>query len=83
MRPFTPRAPIALLPAASIATGWSEPVPGRELHPLYSSAFHSTLFRQLTKHLRWLGDKMRQFRELTRVKMRIVMQKQKGESLAL
>jgi hypothetical protein len=26
--------------AASIATGWSEPVPGRELHPLKSSAFH-------------------------------------------
>jgi hypothetical protein len=24
---------------ASIATGWSEPVPGRELHPLKSSAF--------------------------------------------
>ena len=25
--------------AASIATGWSEPAPGRELHPLKSSAF--------------------------------------------
>src|SRR5262249_30803523 len=25
--------------AALIATGWSEPVPGRELHPLKSSAF--------------------------------------------
>ena len=25
--------------AASIAAGWSEPVPGRELHPLDSSAF--------------------------------------------
>jgi hypothetical protein len=25
--------------AASVATGWSEPVPGRELHPLKSSAF--------------------------------------------
>src|SRR5947208_9664847 len=34
--------------AASIATGWSEPVPGRELHPLKSSAFHGALFRQLT-----------------------------------
>ena len=33
--------------AASIATGWSEPVPGRELHPLESSAFHGALFRQL------------------------------------
>src|SRR6266702_6989489 len=33
--------------AASIATGWSEPVPGREFHPLKSSAFHGALFRQL------------------------------------
>ena len=33
--------------AASIATGWSEPVPGRELHPLESSAFHGALLRQL------------------------------------
>jgi hypothetical protein len=32
--------------AASIATGWSEPVPGREFHPLKSSAFHGTLYRQ-------------------------------------
>jgi len=31
--------------AASIATGWSEPVPGRELHPLESSAFHGALLR--------------------------------------
>src|SRR5437867_2125208 len=35
--------------AASIATGWSEPVPGRELHPLKSSAFHGALLRQLTR----------------------------------
>src|SRR5271169_736229 len=34
--------------AASIATGWSEPVPGREFHPLKSSAFHGALFRQLS-----------------------------------
>jgi hypothetical protein len=27
--------------------GWSEPVPGRELHPLKSSAFHGALFRPL------------------------------------
>jgi hypothetical protein len=33
--------------AASIATGWSEPVPGRDLHPLKSSAFHGALYRQL------------------------------------
>ena len=32
--------------AASIATGWSEPVPGRELHPLKSNAFHGALLRQ-------------------------------------
>ena len=32
--------------AASIATGWSEPVPGREFHPLESSAFHDALLRQ-------------------------------------
>jgi hypothetical protein len=32
--------------AVSIATGWSEPVPGRELHPLKSSAFHGALYRQ-------------------------------------
>jgi hypothetical protein len=35
--------------AASIATGWSEPVPGRELHPLKSSAFHGALFHQQPK----------------------------------
>jgi hypothetical protein len=29
--------------AVSIATGWSEPVPGREFHPLKSSAFHGAL----------------------------------------
>jgi hypothetical protein len=34
--------------AASIATGWNEPVPGRELHPLKSSALHGALFRQLS-----------------------------------
>ena len=34
-------------PAASIVTGWSEPVPGRELHPLKSSAFQAARFRQL------------------------------------
>jgi hypothetical protein len=26
---------------------WSEPVPGRELHPLKSSAFHGALLQQL------------------------------------
>ena len=33
--------------ADSIASGWSEPVPGREFHPLKSSAFHGALYRQL------------------------------------
>jgi hypothetical protein len=33
--------------AASIATGWSEPVPGRELHPQKSSAFHGALSQHL------------------------------------
>jgi hypothetical protein len=36
--------------AASIATGWSEPVPGRDLHPLKSSAFHGALFQQSISH---------------------------------
>jgi hypothetical protein len=35
--------------AASITTGWSEPVPGREFHPLKSSAFHGALLRQLAQ----------------------------------
>ena len=35
--------------AVSIATGWSEPVPGRELHPLKSSAFHGALLQQLSR----------------------------------
>src|ERR1017187_1640464 len=30
--------------AVSIATGWSEPFPGRELHPLKSSAFSRRTF---------------------------------------
>jgi len=38
--PFTPKAPAASLPtAASVATGWSEPVLGRGFHPLWTSAF--------------------------------------------
>src|SRR5882762_748267 len=45
-RPFTSKAPTASLPPlpASIATGWSEPVPGRDLHPLKSSAFSRRTF---------------------------------------
>jgi len=37
--------------AVSIATGWNEPVPGRELHPLKSSASHGALFQQLAQSL--------------------------------
>ena len=42
--------------ADSIASGWSEPVPGPELHPLKSSAFHGALLRQIavfTLRLDW------------------------------
>ena len=34
--------------AVSIATGWNEPVPGRELHPLKSSAFPRRTFSTTT-----------------------------------
>ena len=34
------------LHCASIASEWSEPVPGRELHPLKSITFHGALLRQ-------------------------------------
>jgi hypothetical protein len=34
--------------AVSIATGWNEPVPGRELHPLKSSAFPRRTFSPVT-----------------------------------
>src|ERR1044071_6849675 len=43
--------------AVSIATGWNEPVPGRELHPLKSSAFHGALLRQLSGGQRQLRDR--------------------------
>jgi hypothetical protein len=49
--------------ADSIATGWSEPVPGGELHPLESNAFHGALFQQLPSQMllttwvcRWYDD---------------------------
>src|SRR5262249_24525561 len=38
----------------SVATGWSEPVPGRELHPLKSSAFsRRTCNRDWSTTKRW------------------------------
>jgi hypothetical protein len=42
---------LVTLAAASILTGWSGPVPGWELHPLKSSAFHGALLRQ--QMLKW------------------------------
>jgi hypothetical protein len=39
--------------AASIATGWSEPVPGRELHPLKSSAFSRRTISPTVLSARW------------------------------
>jgi hypothetical protein len=42
MSPGTSALPLekVLASGSTIASGWSEPVPGRELHPLKSSAFH-------------------------------------------
>ena len=51
---------LVTLAAASIVTGWSEPVPGREFHPLKSSAFHGALFRQLSRSSS--GDRIGTFR---------------------
>jgi hypothetical protein len=41
--------------AASIATGWSEPVPGRDFHPLWTSTFsrRTELSRLGTTFLAW------------------------------
>jgi hypothetical protein len=39
-----PRFRTSKLDMAASAAGWSEPVSGRELHPLKSSAFHGALF---------------------------------------
>ena len=49
--------------AVSIATGWSEPVPGRELHPLKSSAFsRRTLSTTIakTRFTGWVPDRYQQ-----------------------
>ena len=35
-------------PVVFAAAGWSESVPGREFHPLKSSAFYGALYRQLS-----------------------------------
>ena len=49
--------------AVSIATGWSEPVPGRELHPLKSSAFSRRTVTSTTKITgAATDDQIRQFR---------------------
>jgi hypothetical protein len=36
------------MPKLFCGTGWNDPVPGRELHPLKSGGFHGALLRQLT-----------------------------------
>ena len=41
--------------AVSIATGWSEPAPGRELHPLKSSAFSRRTITSTTRQAILLG----------------------------
>jgi hypothetical protein len=41
--------------AVSIATGWNEPVPGRELHPLKSSAFSRRTLSTIDKQLYGFG----------------------------
>jgi len=42
-----PRFKRSKLEMAASATGWSEPIPRRELHSLEPSAFHGALLRQL------------------------------------
>src|ERR1035438_6243223 len=43
--------------AASIATGWSEPVPGREFHPLKSSAFsRRTVTTAIRRHFGFVSS---------------------------
>src|SRR5580704_10279531 len=37
--------------AAPIATGWNEPVPGRDFHPLKTSAFHGALLANIYTHV--------------------------------
>src|ERR1700730_13265973 len=48
IRPSTLKAPTASLPLLPfrLLPGGAKPVPGRDLHPLKSSAFHGALFRQ-------------------------------------
>jgi hypothetical protein len=46
--PMRMRSAFVASAAAPIASGWSESVPGREFHPLKSSAFHGALLQQLS-----------------------------------
>jgi hypothetical protein len=45
MRPFYTEGSSGFIASttASVATGWSEPVPGRDFYPLWTSAFHGAL----------------------------------------
>jgi len=62
--------------AVSIATGWSEPVPGRELHPLKSSAFSRRTVTPIICVLNPLGsglssiELLRQLRDAVAYRMR-------------
>src|SRR5260370_1025605 len=54
MRPSTPKAPTASLPSLRLRLllpGGANQFPGRELHPLKSSAFHGALLRQLSARM--------------------------------
>src|SRR5580765_5153762 len=75
--------------AVSIATGWSEPVPGREFHPLKSSAFHGALLRQIRarkpnrrRHDRFFSIRHQLFREATFHRFRKVSHTQTHSSPA-
>src|SRR5262245_49110649 len=58
--PSTPKAPTASLPSPpfGLLPGGAERVPGWQLHPLKSSAFHGALFRQLAR--KGLGGRNRE-----------------------
>ena len=52
MRPSTPKAPTASLPLLPLRLpGGANQFPGRDLHPLKSSAVHGALLRQLLKSM--------------------------------
>jgi hypothetical protein len=44
------RCPVKIATRWQSERRWNDPVPGRELHPLKSSAFHGVLIRQSTRY---------------------------------